>query len=182
MRLFRHGSSLAIVIPDNIVQRRILKEGDELEFIEIDEGTVALIKKSHLKNKIDDKINGNITFVSASSRLLAGNYEKNKNIPSFMIIDNEIEAKEFSRTYENEIRDKILNGVRSFDKKFYIIRNDYFEELSRKIIPLIKKNEMKLEDLCQELKTAKEPVLCTLLVMKENGDVIERRKDSFKLL
>ncbi len=182
MRLFKHGSSLAIVIPDNIVQRRILKEGEELEFVEIDDGIIALIKKTYLKNKIDDKITGSSTFVPASSRLATGNYEKNKNIPSFMIIDNEIEAKDFSRKYENEIRDKILNGVRSFDKKFYIIRNDYFEELSKKIIPLIKKNEMKLEDLCQELKIAKEPILCTLLVMKENGDVIERRKDSFKLL
>ncbi|VVB69857.1 Uncharacterised protein [uncultured archaeon] len=149
MRLFKHGSSLAIVIPDNIIQRRLLKEGEELEFIDVDENFIALVKKTNLKNKIENKINEKTTLQPSKPIIEAVISEKNKNIPSFLIIDNEIEAREFSRRYENEIREKILNGVRSFDKKFYIIRNDYFEDLSKKIITLIEKNEMKLDDICQ---------------------------------
>lgn len=184
MRLFKHGSSLAIVIPDSLIQRRKLKEGEELEVIEIDDEIIALVTKTSIKSKIDSKLNEKYSTPKANEiQTPTHSVERNrKELPAFLIIDNEIEAREFSRQYENQIKEKILTGVRSFDKKFYIIRNDYFDELSKKIISLIKKNEMKLEDICLELKTPKEPILCTLLVMKENGDVIERRKDYFKLL
>jgi len=55
MRVFKHGDSLAVVIPPAIKASSQVVENDEFEFFELEPGIVVLVNKAKLSNIVKEK-------------------------------------------------------------------------------------------------------------------------------
>jgi len=102
-------------------------------------------------------------------------------LKDYYIFSNENEAKTFSRKYFKEIKSKKLIGLKGFDGNFYILKTEFFDKIKNLILKL-NKQEFIIKDL-EKLITINPNALRGILeIMKEEGIIIENKKDSFKLL
>ncbi|MFH1257460.1 MAG: hypothetical protein ABIG96_03835 [Candidatus Micrarchaeota archaeon] len=190
MRFFRHGdSSIAIVLPEKIRKSSEVKEEEEYEFFEAEKGTFILISKKNLEE---------LTKKSAWAELLKGKAEQpseQKHEPEirddaepeklissggFAVISSEEEARRISKLFEKEIKTNDVIGVRGFDKKFYIVSAKYFRENASKLMKLIGAREMPLKDIALASKMDESGCLACLMLLKEQGELIEKRRGVFK--
>lgn len=71
-----------------------------------------------------------------------------------------------------------VRGVRGFDKKFYIVTSEKMNELTPKIEKALE-SERVLKDIASIVNADEELCKAVIEVLKEDGDVIERKKDVF---
>ncbi len=55
MRVFKHGDSLAVVLPPSVRQSSGVSDGDELEFFELEPGVLVLVSKDKLAKAVSEK-------------------------------------------------------------------------------------------------------------------------------
>ena len=201
MRLFKHGDSLAIVVPDSITRAAGLKEGEELEFFQTDKGVFVLLTKNVLSQQVKESIIADLvtktgshkitppsptptpvtlqppTMPAAAPVVLARNPLGPKG---FIVIDTELEAKQLSNRLEKEIKSGDVVGVRGFDKKFYIVSTALYQSLAPKIENLLKnKDTITATEAAQTLNLEEPCAIAILQVMKEQGELIEKKRGVF---
>ena len=202
MRFFKHGDSLAIVLPEKLRKSSGAKEGDEYEFLELDNAAFALVSREKIEKeakqsvlalmlkKISEKDNiaNSGTFVSgeqfASSVVpkaaAASNLVSSLLPKGYAIIETEEEAKKFSSGLEQQIRSKEILGVRAFDKKFYVATSEYYSSVSPKIFSVITDKDSGLSEISSSSKLDEKACLAILNIMKDVGGIIEKKKGLYR--
>ncbi len=83
-------------------------------------------------------------------------------------------------------RHKIDSGefvlVKGFDGFYYLIKSQLLSNIGNKVIDLLKKGPMSLEEISVHLKRDKELVKAIMEVLREAGDVMERKKGVYELV
>jgi bifunctional DNA-binding transcriptional regulator/antitoxin component of YhaV-PrlF toxin-antitoxin module len=182
MRFFKHGESLAIVLPESLRKALGIKENDEYEFIQLEEGVIALVKKQVLEEKMKRQVAPvfSAKFSTKPSTSSAAPFPPELE-HGYRIIENELEARNLSKRFEREIKSGLIKGVRGFDKRFYVVSMDFYGALSEKILAALE-GETTVKEISE--KTGENEAACTavLQVMKEEGDVIEKKRGVFRLI
>ncbi|MBU1197171.1 hypothetical protein KJ765_01525 [Candidatus Micrarchaeota archaeon] len=197
MRFFRHGDSLAIVLPEKLRQSASVKENDEFEFFELSLGLFALVEKRQLEERVKKNV-----FTELLSRLseeaprsasivapvrsptppVQSNESAEETLKKqgFFVIPNETEARRLSQILEQQIKGKRIFGVRGFDRKFYLVSETYLHQWSSNVLQALGEDAVPLPTLASQLKMEEVGCLAVLQVMKEHGDVIEKKRGIFK--
>ncbi len=165
MRLFKHGDCLAIVVPNAICKKLDLKENSDLEFFEIEDGVLALASKEYLEKKLKTIVQ---PFVKATAL----------EVFTFSTQEAAIQA---SKRFEKEIREGKLIAILASDKKYYFVSIDFYNNIFGKIAPLLE-SEKSLQDLSKQSGLAAKDLLPVLQIMKEKGELIEKKKGQFLLV
>jgi hypothetical protein len=116
----------------------------------------------------------------------ASNAMEDENIKSlekdgFVVLQTEAEAGRASLALEQSIRHGQVLGTRAFNKKFYIVMRTYFDKNSSAILKKLREKAWKVSDLSSELSIDEEGVRGILYLLSENGDVSEKKRDTFTI-
>lgn len=177
MRLFKHGDSLAIVVPDVICKKLNLKENTELEFFEVENGLFVAATREYVAGKLKKTIAPLLQVASTSNAAKVPAVVK----PQLLTFSSEGEARVASQKVEQFIRKGEMLAVFGIDKKYYLVSSEFFEKISAKLSPVLEK-EKTLMQLVTESGVNQREVIPVLSAMKERGEVIEKRKGNFLLV
>ncbi len=196
MRFFKHGAVLAISLPESLRLKLGIQENDEYEFLESD-GSLVLTKKTAAMTtrppRPSDPIHppaANVTPTPAtpptihppkppaakSAPFVSTNTALDRQ--GFLVLSTEDEAKAFSYRFESQIKTGDIKGVRGFDKKFYLASRAYTEAFADKLLIALKEPKTSA-DLSAVIKQPLEGVLTLLYLLKEEGEVIEKKRGLF---
>ncbi len=98
----------------------------------------------------------------------------------FIILEREEEARDASKQLEELIKQQKIIGVRGFDKKFYIVSSNYYDRISRQILPLLAERKLSTSDISSQTNVPEEGVTAVLQILKDKGEIIESRKNLFE--
>ncbi len=99
----------------------------------------------------------------------------------YIVVDTESEATNLSIALEDSIRQGLVVGTRSFNKKFYIALKSFIVNNSTKVLPLMKDEAKSIDDISKETGIDDDGVRTILYILSENGEVTELRRDIFKM-
>ncbi len=204
MRFFRHGDSLAIVLPEPLRKSHGVAEGEEYEFFEAERGVFVLVSRKILAQRSARdavaKLNALLSPQSgqanaqvsvrpvvqqaqpAKREFAFGSPEWKIEKEGFAVIENELEAKRVSQLLESEIKAGKVMGVRGFDKKFYVVSSALHGALSEKISKALSQKNMALPEIVSETKANESAATAVLQVMREDGEVIEKKRGIYSLV
>jgi len=139
-------------------------------------------QKSELENeeqkkkiKIFDSENS-----EATPRLLT-EYSLEKD--GFVATKNVEMAKALSNKYRKRIEDKELIGIRNFEGVFYLIENKLLEKYLKKFLEELEKEKtITIEGITKKLNVSIELTKIVLEFLKEDGEIIEKKKGSFNYI
>ncbi|MEM4254967.1 MAG: hypothetical protein QXR53_01415 [Candidatus Norongarragalinales archaeon] len=180
MRVFKHGDALAIVFPQSIAGG--LKEGDELEFVEIEKGLFALASKEKISEALRPKVAHGLSAVQAKGDLQGGLgafFKRELESKGFVVVFAEKGAQAVSVDFEKEIKSGSIVGGRGFDKKFYLAKREFAEENSPKILKALHPSPCSVEQLVEKTKLSEDGIKALLCILMEEGEVIEKKKGVF---
>ncbi len=100
----------------------------------------------------------------------------------FVVLPTEAEASALSLALEDSIRSGKVLGIRAFNKKFYIVLRAFFDKNSGKIIKELKEGPKSVSELVKQTSLNEDGIRAMLYLLSEQGDVSERRKDTFTLI
>ncbi len=99
----------------------------------------------------------------------------------FLVLQTEAEAARVSILLEPSIRHRQVFGTRAFNKRFYIVRRNYFDANSGRILDKLRDQPRKVTELAEELSLDPEGIKAILYLLSENGDVSEKKRDMFAI-
>lgn len=99
----------------------------------------------------------------------------------FVVVTTEGEAATLSLALEESIRQGIVLGTRAFNKKFYVVLRAFFERYSGAIIKELREGSSKVGEIADTLGLDEDGIRGILYLLSENGDVSEKKKDTFAL-
>lgn len=172
MRLFKHGNSLAVVVPEPLCKKLNLAEESELEFFEVEPGLLALASREYIRDNLKKTVG---TFVS---KALPPSGQKPVAVPSLLVFSTEAEARVASAKLEPQVSKGQVLAVFGSDKKYYLISLDFYNKTAAKIAPLLA-SEKTFDQLGTESGLPLRDLTAVLQAMKEKGEVIEKKKGSF---
>lgn len=206
MRFFKHGSVLAISLPESLRQKLGIAENDEYEFIERPDGSLGLVKKSAFdpagahspkaspvpatKTAPTPSTAAAKTTITTMAKPAStatppakpGSFYATTNTlldrQGFLVLDNEMDAKAFSQRFESAIKAGDIKGVRGFDKKFYLASRAYSEAFADKLLVALK-DPHTTSELATLAKQPNDGILTILYLLKEEGEVIEKKRGLF---
>lgn len=91
---------------------------------------------------------------------------------------NEKEAKEMAYRISAEMKSGKIVGIKSFDGKVHFVTRTYFDLIKDRIAKSLVE-DMDLQTISSLVKTDSEGALAVLLLLSENGEIMERRKGIF---
>ena len=99
----------------------------------------------------------------------------------FLVLENEGMAQLLTQKLKSQGRDTAVEGVRGFDKKFYVIKKEKLADFESKITKALKGSGKKLDDLAEALELDAGLCRAGIEVLREQGKVIEKRKGIYGL-
>jgi len=180
MRFFRHGDVLAIALPESLRKAAAVQEGDDYEFFEIQKGVFALVGKKELAAKLPA---GALSASHPSQPSAAQNpqlaaLEKT----GFLVVETELEAKRLSKELEPQVKGHSVMGVRGFDKKYYIATRAFLAQAGEKVQNALLKGELTVGQVCVATKMPSDACVAALSILKEEGEIFEKRKGYYALV
>jgi len=189
VRVFKHGDALAIVFPQSIVSSSGIKDGEELEFVEIEKGLFVLARKEKLSEALRPKVeqaafsnsfsSSNAKKQPAQSDGLASFFKRELDSKGFVVVFAEKGAQAASTDFEKEIKSGSILGSRGFDKKFYLATRGFVEQNAPKILRVLKESPASVEQLTEKTKIHEDGVKALLCILMEQGEIIEKKKGVF---
>lgn len=99
----------------------------------------------------------------------------------FVIIDSEMQARELSETLGPRIKKKELIGARGFDKKYYIVYRGFLTKYEGAVREVLKGGSKSIDQISTAIGLDQGACMAVLMVLNEQGDIIEKRKGLFAL-
>ncbi|MDE1834193.1 MAG: hypothetical protein KGH64_02545 [Candidatus Micrarchaeota archaeon] len=99
----------------------------------------------------------------------------------FVVLQTEAEASRVSLTLEQSIRHGQVLGTRAFNKKFYIVLRSYFDSHGGNILKKLRERSYRVSDIAKELSINEDGARSILYLLSENGDVSEKKRDTFTI-
>ncbi len=100
----------------------------------------------------------------------------------FIVLSTEAEAAAVSLALEDSVRHGLVLGTRAFNKKFYIILRDFFNNNSGKVLKSLKEGPKSVDELAKDTGMDGDAIRAMLYLLAEQGDASERRRDVFALI
>ncbi len=107
--------------------------------------------------------------------------EYSLEVDGLLVVKNELRAQKLSAELRPQIEDKSVRGLRSFDGNFYIVTGALYDKHASNVQKLVRENpNIALPALAQ--KAGVSPLLTRIICefLKEEGAIIERRKESYR--
>ncbi len=131
--------------------------------------------------KLSDKYKKGIYKVSDSAQKENNTFDDfDKN--SCVIITNQNDASTFSQKHNDQIKANKIIGLKSFDGNYYVIDFLLFKQTKDKIFSLKLENTFSIKDIQDKLNLSEDVIKITLELIKEDGLVIEKRKEIYQLV
>ena len=100
----------------------------------------------------------------------------------FIVLSTEAEAAAVSLALEDSVRHGLVLGTRAFNRKFYIILRDFFNNNNGKVLKSLKEGPKSIEELANDTGMDGDAIRAMLYLLAEQGDASERRRDVFALV
>ena len=100
----------------------------------------------------------------------------------FIVLSTEAEAAAVSLALEDSVRHGLVLGTRAFNKKFYIILRDFFNNNSPKVLKSLKDGPKSIDEISKDTGMDGDAIRAMLYLLAEQGDASERRRDVFALI
>jgi len=101
----------------------------------------------------------------------------------FEIIVNDNQAKDFCYQFNSEIKEKQIQGIKGFDGYFYAIHSEVLEKVKPQILNELKNTKtISFKDLKEKIPIPDELIRGTIEFLKEDGEIIEKRKGIYQLI
>ncbi|MEM4589962.1 MAG: hypothetical protein QXK21_01700 [Candidatus Micrarchaeia archaeon] len=104
----------------------------------------------------------------------------NKN--GYLVLQSEADAREISKLLEDKIQKNQVTGIRGFDKKYYLVKNSFVLKFQSKIKSVLKSGPKQADKIADALGIEEEAAIALLTVLREEGEIIEKRKGTFSLI
>ena len=200
MRVFKHGDVLAIVFPQSVAYSSELREGEELDFVEVEKGVFVLLRKektAELARQKLAKLNSALdpfekqtppqaqqaptpsSTDSGQASSLSSFFKRELDTKGFVVVFAEKGAQQVSTDLQTEIKKGDVVGARGFDKKFYVAKREFVESQSGKLFRAFKEGPLSLSQLVEKTKIPEDGVKAVLCILMEEGEVIEKKKGLF---
>lgn len=98
----------------------------------------------------------------------------------YLVLKDEEKAKELQNKLREKDKGDEVKGVRGFDKKYYIINKDKLEEVEDEIKELLDEEKI-IHEVSEDLELPEKLCKSALVVMREEGKVVEKGKDIYKV-
>lgn len=101
----------------------------------------------------------------------------------FLIVKSKDKAAQVSYTYEKQIREGLLRGIKSFDGNYYLLQTDLLDTyINKALLSLSSQHNQTLQELSQNLKVSQllTRIICEFL--KEEGELIEKKKGIYNYI
>ena len=118
----------------------------------------------------------------AEEKQVSRKKESNSTFKGFIVLNSEGEARIFSEQYEEELKQHEIIGIKSFDGNYYFVEKPLFKETSDKINDVLNGKTMNLEELGKALSLDTDLIKGTCEFLKEEGMIIEKKKNLFALV
>ncbi len=171
MRFFKHGDVLAIVLPEELRKSSGVSENDEFEFFELEKGFFALASKKI----VGDKMKGEALLLLKPSEKKEF---KSADFSFSILTDQELNLRK--QFFEIGIKKGELIGVKDFDGKNYVASKKFFDFACKKVLRM--NSSFTLENAAKELNISIDGLKVALMILKEKGEVIEKKKNLFSLV
>ena len=197
----------AIVIRKKTLTQKeieILKKINRIKFAERTKGKVASVLSSDELKILDGLLKRQVVLfyeggkykghgVYSISRdyyqyVIEPKKEKRKNLiekymgkKKYMIITDVNEAKNVLTQLESEIARGEVVTVRGFDKKFYVATKDVVDDVGSCLIAALESGELTLDELAERCGVEKGLCKAVVEILRESGDIIEKRKELYAL-
>ncbi len=117
------------------------------------------------------------------------NQTKNKDTPSslikkleeqgYLVIEDEDLVKDLQEELRKKEKAEEVKGVRGFDKKYYIIKKDKLNEVEDEIKDLLDEEKI-IHEVSEDLDIEEKLCKAALVVLREDGEVVEKGKNIYK--
>lgn len=166
-------------IPYNVNKRLTQKEKEVLSGL-IKGGAVRIYKGGkYSKTGVYDISNEVYPLLKKSA---SESPEANLDRDGYAVIENSKEAERMSNLLQKEIAAGEVLGTRGFDKRFYIARRRWFDEKSERVRQCIGRKVKSIEEIMGESGMCEPACRVVLEIMRERGEVVERRKGLYGMI
>lgn len=93
----------------------------------------------------------------------------------FIVLENQGEADRLSRELGKE---KSVRGIRGFDRKYYLVTEEKLREFEKKLERVLTR-EKNYKTIADELTESEELAKAALEILREDGTLIEKKRDSY---
>ncbi|MBU2477400.1 hypothetical protein KKG83_08085 [Candidatus Micrarchaeota archaeon] len=147
-----------------------------------------------LKQGLIEKFKLNESYKKAIYRIAQSKKEKKKDFDfnsadksiearGFEVMVNDNQARDFCEQFNPEIKEGLIKGIKGFDGYFYVIHSDVLEKTKPAILAKLKENKtLSLNELKEKTLLPPELIRGTMEFLKEDGEVIEKRKGIYRLI
>jgi len=171
-------------VPPSVFQQIVEKTGSEQkEQAQSDDAEKKSQIKSDQKTEIKEHKDERKKEVKEEKiELDEDNAPKILNKQGYLVLNSESEAREISEILADKIKKNQIIGIRGFDKKYYIVKNSFILKHQSKIKSILKHGPLSSEKIASELGMEQEAVNALLTILREEGEILEKRKGVFVLL
>lgn len=108
-------------------------------------------------------------------------WEQKIDLQGYAIVD-EANSHTVSQQLEARVKKGEVVGVKGFDKKLYICERGFYEQLATKLKDAKLPKEFSTQQAAEATKVGEPACTAVLSIMKEGGDVLEKKKGMYKLV
>lgn len=94
----------------------------------------------------------------------------------YMVLESENEAKIMMSSIKDKIKRDEIKGVRSFDKKYYVLKREFLLDYQDICLDQLEDGPKDSAEIAKATGLTVEAVTTMMLVLGEQGDIIEKRR------
>ncbi len=98
----------------------------------------------------------------------------------YMVLDNENEAKTVMPHINAKLKNETVKGIRGFDRKYYVLRRSFLMEYESRLLPILDAGAANVKTLGEKLGLDENAVTVLLMILGDDGEVIELKKGMWR--
>ena len=100
----------------------------------------------------------------------------------YAIVERESDVKRLSEKLYKQVKRGEIMGVRGFDRRFYLARRGFYLALSERIEKAMKGRKARgMPEIAKDAKIKEQECAVVLNLMREEGDVLEKKRGTYAL-
>ena len=98
----------------------------------------------------------------------------------YMVLDNENEAKTVMPHINTRLKNETVKGIRGFDRRYYVLRRSFLMENESRLLPMLENGPANVKQLSEKLGLDENAVMVLLMILGDDGEVIELKKGMWR--
>ncbi len=96
----------------------------------------------------------------------------------FIILDDQGLAEEFALALSSEMRDGDVTAIKTFDKKIVFVSSELVNKLGDRVVDILKRSKrgMGIQTIASKLGADPDAIRAVIEILREAGDILEKRK------